>query len=547
MSKKSHIEFDLIRHPDPFGRLEGAARAEAVKKVGEEARKLFTQNLGELDRIIHSVNPMQLLAHFAFYDQLWLEGKGDSHGYKPTLQSAVEWLQALILRIPEREISAILDNPPVPEVLLKTNSLLHETQHAWGMMRIGAKDASPIGLVSEMVRQQTAFVRNEGYPSQIRRLLAGIARPLDREFERSEGFSLTQLIDALYALPQLVQDRLNEDKRRRHQVFAHRNRTEMIAAFARLNNVSIDYVIAGLSPEIGELDALRAEMMTWMDTLNFRLFFFDVDTFASVLPSGMRKDIARPILDKLSIGLGELAACQPEHLVLENPIWTRPIIHLGNGRFFFPYVSLVQSFGLEMLERFIDPKFSPNHRDLWTRYCDKARGEYLEARTFEHVRAALPDARVYRGLKWADPSDQVDGENDVLALLDTQALVFECKSGRLRALAARGEPKALSGDIEKLMSDPAAQAGRFAKFLLTQKGVVRLKDKEGIERDLDLTNLKRATTVGVVLDYVGGIATQQRLLRQANFQHAAARFGMRLGASGPASDAFSLSASPSGD
>lgn len=260
MSKNSHIEFDLIRQADPFGGLDGQARAEAVRKVGEEARQLFTTNVAELDRIIRSVNPMQLLAHFAFYDQLWLDGKGDSYGYTPTQQSAVEWLQALILRIPESEISAVLDSPPGSEVLLKTNALLTETQRAWGMMRIGDKDTSPAGLVCEMVRQQTAFVRNEGY---------------------------------------------------------------------------------------------------------------------------------------------------------------------------------------------------------------------LESRTYEIVRNALPVAQVYRGLKWADQVDQVEGENDVLALLDSHALVFECKSGRLRALAARGEPKALSGDIEKLMGDPAAQAGRFAKFLLRQKGVVR--------------------------------------------------------------------------
>jgi hypothetical protein len=464
---EKHVRLTLTRQPDLFDGLGEVERAELVRKVGESSSLLFATNLGKIEEVIRSVNPLQLLAHFAFYDQLWLDRKGDAHGYIPTQQSAVEWLQALALRIPEPEIRAVLESPPTGEILLRANEILHESQKAYGLMRMGTKEHSPAGLVSEMVRQQTAFVRNEGFPSQIRRLLAGLSKPLDDIFAQREGFKLSQVIDALYALPHLVQARLNEDRRFRHQLFAKRKRRDMIEAFARAHGLSVEQVIGTLAPDNGDLDSLRAEFMNWMDTRNFRLFFFDREMFAGLLPPGMPKTAAKGILDKVSIEFGELASCDPERLILENPVWTRPIIHLGNGRYFFPFVSLVQSFGLEMMERFIDPKHSPRHADLWARYSNKVRGDYLEIRTFELLQKALPDAQIYRGLKWKDIDTQIDGESDVLVLFDTHALVFECKSGRLRASASRGEPGALSGGYWKA-HERSSRSGRTLLRLPTK-------------------------------------------------------------------------------
>lgn len=513
---KPHIRLTLAQQPNPFQGVDDSTRNEMARKVGESSAALFAANLAEIEGVIRLVNPLQVLAHFAFYDQLWLSAERDAHGYIPTQQSVVEWLQALTLRISEREVCAVLDSPPSVEILFQANKILNEIHRAYGLMRMGAKEHTPAGLVSEIVRQQTAFVRNEGFPSQIKRLLAGLSKPLDDAFEQREGFKLSHVVDALYALPDLVQTRLNADRRCRHQIFAKRNRHDMIEAFGRAHGLPIERLITTLAPTSGSLDALRGELMTWMDAMNFRHFTFDRDQFAALLPAGMPKVAAKLILDKISIEFGALASCDPERLILENPVWTRPIIHLGNGRYFFPFVSLVQSFGLEMMERFIDPKHSPRHADLWARYSNKVRGDYLEIRTFELLQKALPDAKIYRGMKWKDIDAKIDGESDVLVLLDTQALVFECKSGRLRASASRGEPGALSGDIGKLMSDPAIQAGRFSSYLRKQTGIVRLKDCDDVEHEIDLTRLKHITTVGVVLDYIGSVVTQQRLLRKAN-------------------------------
>jgi hypothetical protein len=191
-------------------------------------------------------------------------------------------------------------------------------------------------------------------------------------------------------------------------------------------------------------------------------------------------------------------------------VWTRPFFAVGGGSYYCPVIGLVQSFGLEIMEGLIRP-----HQDLWEKYGQEVRGRYLEDRTEALVRAAYPQAKVYRGLKWPG-ADGKDYENDVLVIIDNHALVFECKSGRVRALAQRGNPAAMKTEIEKIIGDPSRQGRRFAEYLLAQKRVVRLPDATGKMRELDLTSLLRATPVNITLDYVGHLGVQQRLLLSAN-------------------------------
>lgn len=46
-------------------------------------------------------------------------------------------------------------------------------------------------------------------------------------------------------------------------------------------------------------------------------------------------------LERLSIGLGELQSAEASYFFLDNPVWTRPLIKLGSGRF---YCALPQTF-----------------------------------------------------------------------------------------------------------------------------------------------------------------------------------------------------------
>ena len=509
-SPKKHIPF-VLKEEDPLRRLDEDQRKAVIKALGKSAQQEFTKHLQRLQMLVREYNPFQILAHFAYYDQLFLDGSGESHGYTPTEQSAVEWLQALVLQVQESDISRVLDEGPFGEPLLQINASLHAAFKGFGLMRLGRDtEETDSALAAELMRQHTAFVRNDGFPSQIKRLHREILRSLDAEFRAREGYSLSMLSEALWKLLKLLENRINDDFAMRRQVIGQSTAKQIIAKFAEITEQTPESVEKDMAEFSKDKQAVTAAVINWLDWRNFRLFYFKEAEFSSLFPPELDPETIRGILDDLSITLGGLSSGNPEHFILSNPVWTKPFISVGNGSFFFPFISMVQSFGLGMVEQALK-----KHSHLWAKYCSRVRAEFLEARTEEAVRKAFPMAQVFRGLKWTDDADGLEGENDVLVLLDTHALVFECKSGRVRDRARRGDPAALKEELEKLIGDPSRQGKRFADYLLKKKAIIKLIDSKDVWHELDLRALLRATTVNVTLEYLGPVGIQHQLLRRS--------------------------------
>ena len=100
------------------------------------------------------------------------------------------------MMIPEGEFS--LWAPPEPEVLVKLNESLHALQQGFGMARLGEEhENSSAAMAAELMRQQTAFIRNDGFPSQIRRLQKKSSGPSIRR-SLNQGFTLSEVVDSLW-------------------------------------------------------------------------------------------------------------------------------------------------------------------------------------------------------------------------------------------------------------------------------------------------------------------------------------------------------------
>lgn len=497
--------------PDPLGGMSGAERHQALAAVAEKARQDFDGSVVQLKAAVRRFNPLQLLAHFAYYDQIHLHDSDGKYGYIPTGQSAVEWLQALVLQVPETDVQAVLEECPDGNQLHDVNKALNTAQECYGMMRLAKKSGpDPVGMAAELIRQHTAFVRNEGYGWQLQRLHQEIFRPLDGEYRSREGISLSDVAKFLWAVLEAVQQRLNEDRSQRRKIVTQISAKGVIAEFAALTKQQPERVRSEMAEFADDIEKVRVAVINWLDCRNFRLFYFREDELAGLFPAGAPPEAVRKVLGQLSIKWGELSDCDPEKLILDNPVWHQPFLEVGGGCYYCPVVGLVQSFGLEIVEGILR-----KHQDLWDRYGHKVRGTYLEDRTEAAVRAAYPQAKIFRGVRWPG-TDGRNYENDVLVLVDTHALIFECKSGRVRAQAQRGNAAAMKTEIEKIVGDASRQGRRFAEYLLAQRKVVRLQDVSGKTQEIDLTQLLRATTVNVTLDYLGHIAVHQRLLHSAS-------------------------------
>jgi hypothetical protein len=506
---KKHFEFRPVLQPDPLNNLTGERRQEVVRLIGAQSKAEFDKQLQNIRELLGRYNPFQLLAHLCYYDQLVLDGKKDSE-YEPIDQCMVEWLQALVLMIPETDLSQSLDSIPEGDVLTGLNASLHSVQQSYSMMRLGKEhENSEAAVVAEMMRQQTAFIRNDGFPSQIRRLQEEVFRSLDQEFERREGYRLSDIVDVLWKLSAVVETRLNVDLELRRRILGQKTSDKIIEQFAPVIGQDAAKVKQEMAGFFDDVKKVRVAITNHLDAHNFRFFYFNESDIRALFRPDFPADKIGGVLDALSLAWGSLKDGNPEHFILDNPVWNKPIIAVGNRTYFFPIVGMIQSFGLQVVEQFLKL-----HPDLEKSYHDDVRSDFLEKRTETALRAAFPIAEIYRGLKWTDENGVI-WENDLLVLFDTHALVFECKSGQMRARAQRGDIPALKRELDKLVGDPTRQGRRFADFILAVRGNIKLKDATGKVRELSLGHIIRATTVNVTMEYFGSLGAQHHLLRES--------------------------------
>lgn len=69
------------------------------------------------------------------------------------------------------------------------------------------------------------------------------------------------------------------------------------------------------------------------------------------------------------------------------------------------------------------------------------KGTYLEEKINGVIKSKFNDAIIYNNLKWTLDGQQY--ETDVLTLIDSFAIIFEAKSGKISKPALRGAPERL--------------------------------------------------------------------------------------------------------
>lgn len=508
---RKHVSCFFSNREDPLMALTPEQRVSAVKMLGTDSKKSFGKTSKAIKKTLLRFNPLQVLAHFGYYDTLVHGQSREKGGYEPIQQASLEWLQALVLLIPEKHLQTIMGIAPPTKSLTLLNQQLREACMAYGTKPLAKGLFTDEDMAVELIRQHTAFIRNEGFPSQILRCQQELFAPLDKVFFEKEGFKLTDLVSLLWGLVDAIQKKINDDLLVRQKILGESTAERVLLEFQAVTGNTPEGVRKQVGKHADDLTKVRNVVINWLDLRNFRFFYFNFQEIQALLPPGLPPEKAREIMGKLSISWGSLGVMDAEGMILENPVWTKPLIAVGNDNFFMPIPSLVQSFGLEMIEGFL----KGIHPELYLDYKRDTRAEFLERRTEEAVRKAFPHAKVFRNLKFGTPSVAGnEGENDVLALLDSQAFVFECKSGQARLPAKHGSLDELREAGEKLIGSPSSQGKKFADFLLSNRKVINLKDTDGEVWELDLRNLLEVTAVNVHLDYFGPLTTKHSLLKK---------------------------------
>jgi hypothetical protein len=503
--------------------LEGLSQAEAddlLVTVGDEYDKKFRESFEQLQHRLLAVEPVLLLSSFAFY-ALFTPPDHDPEltQDEPLLQHHVELLQGLILR----HAKDAFDTKPVvrPQDFQAIRDLVYATSQAFNMRRFAdirrvttKEDRHRLRAV-EQIRVHTQVVRNWGYPHQIKHIAAAIFAPHDDEIERRIGVRMEYLVEMGFNLVDLVERRINEHRNALRPMLRAKKLTDVVEqyyrAFPSLKDTPeelTNYLKKHKATLSNAKELLFSHSSLWLP----QKFTFTLDDFISAYPGEVSPQTMLRVLDGWAISFGEIADQDPEHLFMANPIWRRPIIKTrDDGSYFMPIPVLFISFCLDLMERVLG-----DESDLRDWYVLR-RGDFLEDQIEQQFRAAFPDARVYRGSLWDDPSSGKEYENDLLVSIDSYMIVVEAKAGKVSEPARRGAERRLGKTIEELIVEPSAQAKRFADFLQANPGQHTFATRRGVENHVDNTEIYKTIRLNVTLDPIATLQSRWTDLRMAGF------------------------------
>jgi hypothetical protein len=486
---------------NPFFGLTDDQRCELAKSIGGAAAKRFQDGIGELGLAVREHDPVELLATSAFY--CLFKGVGSNTDFtaeSPYLQATVELLQSICLRYRKDQFGA---TPMLHPYLFRLLDLGKECSKDFGLQRFSAfADAEPskrsLLMSIEEARLHTQLMRNWGYPQHMRQIIRELLDPLEDEIASRIGVGPIAFLDLTDALSRESCKRAFTFMDAIGEAFRETNLRKMVNAFCRIVRLSDDdaeSIFQLMKSRPGPNQAKRLFLVSYFHQFLPDLFVFTLDDCVR-LASDANRSCVETVLDDLSFAFGDLESENPEHLVMQSRIRTRPIIKIDSETYFLPVHGLINSFFLEIVESWIKP-----HADLKQLY-HKRRAAYLEDSLKKMLKEAFPGCPIHTGTTWVDPEDSKEYENDCLIVCGPLALVFEAKSERVDDVAKRGGVKTLEDHYDTLVCEPARQAARLARLLEVGSGIRRFKTKKHGEFDLELSGIRRAVCISVTLDWL---------------------------------------------
>jgi hypothetical protein len=226
-----------------------------------------------------------------------------------------------------------------------------------------------------------------------------------------------------------------------------------------------------------------------------------------VKATGIEVEIVRKVMAALTLRPGCLQDRDLEHLFLDNPVWRSPILAIGS-QYFCAVPMDVFSFIHDVLTSLLE---TANLK----RALEKRRAIYLEDKTEQLLRRALPGAEIVRNAKWRIGA--VDYETDLVARIDRTVVIAESKSAALSAPALRGAPERVRRHIRDLITNPSEQSARL-EGLNRQANNGDADAKTTLSAiGIDFTSVEQVVRISVTLDDFSVLSSSEGNLKDAGW------------------------------
>ena len=507
---------DLHVVPNPLEGVSEEQRRLAIQEIARKSEREYQEALAELRVILGRYDPLLVLSQMSCYglsvavDEAAGMTKLDSD-YE-ILPYHVEILQALSLQIDPEDLSG---NPCRPHVIAKVWNQVKRLCEAHNYRKVDpagmdlSNEEKAVALAQELMRGATQVVRNWGYPHQIKRIARELYSPFDAKLLEVRGFSASDVFNVFQTMVTEVEARQT----------AHRNTlVELLRSAGTDRRLLVEeyYKLIGLDKEETELFAEYIELQeTPLDVVrsmvigHYDLRLPDVYTFvASSLAEslGLDKDRVNDILNEYALAWNALSDYETDHLHLSNPVWRNPLVILGGEEYFSALPAAFFSFVFPCMEAVLSP---------FAAEVSRRRAEYLESRVAQIVEQRFPGSDVKRNIKWVENGRTY--ETDLIAFIDSFALVIECKSGKVTPPALRGAPDRLRKHIEELLIDPNEQSLRLKRRLEFLGENPSAADPIRDEIGYDLGKVRKIVRVSVCLENLGSIQSSVKQLENTGW------------------------------
>ena len=501
---------------NPFEGLSLEQRRLAIKEIARNSEKKYQEALSELRAILRRHHPLFVLSHLSYYglrvavDETSGITKLDSDS--EIFSFHVEMLQALSLQIEPDELSG---EPCGPDVLTRVWNQVKSLCDAHNFRQVDPDGVDlpdgekTVTLAQWLMRGATQAVRNWGYHSQVKRIARELYCPFDAQLLEARGFSASDVVDVFEGIVTEVESRQTARHKTLSDLFrsSGKDRRQLVENYHVLIGIDeekAEQFIENLNVEDRPLKVVRSMLMAHYDLRLPDVFTFLTSDLAESL--GLNEVRVNGILDEYAVALGGLSEYETEHLHLSNPVWEKPLVKLGDGEYFCALPMSFFSFVIPCMEAVLSP---------FAAAVSDRRAEYLESKVAEIMERRFLRSSVKRNFKWAE--DGKTYETDLIAFIDSFALVIECKSGKVTPPALRGALDRLRRHIRELLIDPNLQSLRLKKRLEFLSSHPNEADPIRDDIGYDLGRIRKVVRVSVCLEDFGWIQSSLMELKDTDW------------------------------
>ncbi len=498
---------------NPLSGISDDQRKEIISELGKNGKEKVVDLFDSLIETLRRYDPITLIAILSNYGLTvgaGDEGVQSKESPGELNQSHVEFIQALSLQIPESEHGTL---PITPDIVQQVWEQLIEIGHAFKFSRMNAEllEASKIDIainqVQELIRGHTQIVRNWGYHSQVVHISKELYGSFDELVLNELGFTASDAIDVFKALIDSVEDKLSERFRILSELKSTKKPYEMLVKYHELigqGKEEADHFASEVNVKKISQKNLFLMLLSHFDLRISEYYSVDSEELAKKL--NISKNVVDNVVSYFSFDFGGLIDHKREFFFLENPIWRKPVVSSG-GKYYCFLPQLFFSFILDTLDEVVER--------IDKKALHQRRADYLESKIEDILKTRFPESQVVAGLKWN--LDNAQYETDLVAFIDSHAIVVEAKSQKISRPALRGAPDRIKRHLEEVLIEPGVQSYRFEQKL-NQLRVQDLPDDPLLKNlPVDIKSINKVIRVSVSLEDFATLQTNLRLFNDTGW------------------------------